>query len=94
MVAKLPRRYIFMHNMHKALNVLDCDFSKNAIFARNTIGFLMVFRATTNSTGENGDKKQKTLPYTLKSKIVEVCLVGAGRVARLAKRGKNVDNAF
>ena len=49
-----------------------------AIFARNTIGFLMGFRATTNHTRENGDKKQNTLPYTLQVKVVEVCLVGAG----------------
>ena len=38
----------------------------------------MVFRATTNHTGENGEKKQNTLPYTLQSKVVEVCLFGAG----------------
>ena len=38
----------------------------------------MVFRATTNHTGENGEKKQNTLPYTLQVKVVEVCLVGAG----------------
>ncbi len=52
------------------------------IFARNTIGFLMVFRATPNTTGENGDKKQNTLPYTLQVKVVEVCLVGAGDESR------------
>ena len=34
-----------------------------------------MFRATTNHTGENGDKKQNTLPYTLQFKVVEVCLV-------------------
>ena len=38
----------------------------------------MVFTATTNNTGENGDKKQNTLPYTLQFKVVEVCLIGAG----------------
>jgi hypothetical protein len=65
---------------------LDCDFSKIVVFARNTIGFLNVFRATTNHTGENGDKKQNTLPYTLQVKVVEVCLVGAGRAARKEKR--------
>ena len=54
----------------------------------------MVFTATTNNTGENGDKKQNTLPYPLQVKVVEVCLVGAGRVARPAERGKSVDNAF
>ena len=57
------------------------EFSLNngicPILARNTIGFLMVFRATTNHTGENGDKKQNTLPYTLQSKVVELSLVGA-----------------
>ena len=62
------------------------DFSLNGdiypILARNTIGFLMVFRATTNHTGENGDKKQNTLPYTLQVKVVEVCLVGAGDESR------------
>ena len=42
----------------------------------------MVFRATTNHTGENGDKKQNTLPYTLQVKVVEVCLVGAGDESR------------
>ena len=42
----------------------------------------MVFRATTNHTGENGDKKQNTLPYTLQVKVVEVCLVGAGDGSR------------
>ena len=46
----------------------------------------MVFRATTNHTGENGDKKQNTLPYTLQVKVVEVCLVGAGRATRKEKR--------
>ena len=65
---------------------MDCDFLKIVIFARNTIGFLNVFRATTNHTGENGDKKQNTLPYTLQVKVVEVCLVGAGRTARKEKR--------
>ena len=35
----------------------------------------MVFWATTNHTGEHGDKKQNTLPYTLQVKVVEVCLV-------------------
>ena len=40
---------------------------------------LTAFRATTNHTGENGDKKQNTLPYTLQVKVVEVCLVGAQR---------------
>ena len=42
----------------------------------------MVFTATPNATGENGDKKQNTLPDTLQFKFLEVCLVGAGRVAR------------
>lgn len=42
----------------------------------------MVFTATTNNTGENGDKKQNTLPYTLQVKVVEVCLVGAGDESR------------
>ena len=38
----------------------------------------MAFTATTTNTGENGDKKQNTLPYPLQFKVVEVCLVGAG----------------
>ncbi len=46
----------------------------------------MVFTATTNTTGENGDKKQNTLPYAYKFRVVEVCLVGAGRAARKEKR--------
>ena len=46
----------------------------------------MVFRATTNHTGENGDKKQNTLPYTLQVKVVEVCLVGAQRTIYTATR--------
>ena len=58
------------------------EFSLNngicPILARNTIGFLMGFRATTNHAGEKGDKKQNTLPYTLQVKVVEVCLIGAG----------------
>ena len=42
----------------------------------------MAFTATTNNTGENGDKKQNTLPYPLQFKVVEVCLVGAGERGR------------
>ena len=38
----------------------------------------MVFKTTPNITGENGEKKQNTLPYTLQVNVVEVCLVGAG----------------
>ena len=38
----------------------------------------MVFTATTNTSGKNGDKKQNTLPYPYNFKVVEVCLVGAG----------------
>ena len=52
----------------------------------------MVFTATTNNTGENGDKKQNTLPYTLQVKLVEVCLVGAGDDELPVK--KSIDNAF
>ena len=44
----------------------------------------MAFTATTNNTGENGDKKQNTLPYTLQVKGVEVCLVG-GTVGGIEK---------
>ena len=42
----------------------------------------MVFRVTTTTLEENGDKKQNTLPYTLQVKVVEVCLVGAGDESR------------
>ena len=49
------------------------------ILARNTIEFLMVFTTTTNTSGENGGKKQNTLPYTLQFRRKEVCLVGANR---------------
>ena len=35
----------------------------------------MVFTAITNTSGENGDKKQNTLPYPYNFKVVEVCLV-------------------
>ena len=52
------------------------------IFARNAVRNSIVFRVTTNHTGENGDKKQNTLPYTLQIKVVEVCLVGAGDESR------------
>ena len=52
----------------------------------------MVFTATPNTTGENGDKKQNTLPYTLQFKVVEVCLVGAGDDELPVK--KSIDNAF
>ena len=61
---------------YKILNVQGDDFSKMGIFARNTIGLLSVFRATTNNTGENGDKKQNTRRYTLKFKVSDVCWIG------------------
>ena len=51
----------------------------------------MVFTATPNITGENGDKKQNTLPYPYNFKVVEVCLVGAGDELPVKK---SVDNAF
>ena len=49
------------------------------ILARDTIRLLMVFTTTTNNTGENGDKKQNTLPYPLQFRRKEVCLVGVNR---------------
>ena len=52
----------------------------------------MVFTATTNTSGENGDKKQNTLPYTLQFRRKEVCLVGAGDNELPVK--KIIDNAF
>ena len=67
---------------YKTLNVQGDVFAKIGIFARNTIRLPVVFTATTNNTGENGDKKQNTLPYTLQVKVVEVCLVGAGDESR------------
>ena len=38
----------------------------------------MTFSSDYSKKGENGGKKQNTLPYTLQFKVVEVCLVGAG----------------
>ena len=63
---------------HKTLNVQGDDFSKMGIFARNTVKNPIVFRATTNHTGENGDKKQNTRRYTLKIKVSDVCWIGGG----------------
>jgi hypothetical protein len=37
----------------------------------------MTFSSDYSKKGENGNKKQNTLPYTLQSKVVEVCLVVA-----------------
>ena len=63
---------------HKTLNVQGDDFSKIEIFARNTIGFLDVFRATTNSIEKNTTKKQNTRRYTLEIKVSDVCWIGGG----------------
>ena len=38
----------------------------------------MAFTATTNNTGENGDKKQNTRRYALKIKVSDVCWIGGG----------------
>ena len=46
----------------------------------------MVFTAITNTSGENGDKKQNTLPYPYNFKVVEVCLVGAGDESRTRRK--------
>ena len=63
---------------YKILNVQGDDFSKMGIFARNTIGFLNVFRSTTNSIEKNITKKQNTRRYTLKIKVSDVCWIGGG----------------
>ena len=65
-------------------------FSKIGIFPRNTIGFLMVFTDTPYSPGENGDKKQNTLPYTLQFKVVEVRLIGADNPSALFSLSKSI----
>ena len=63
---------------YKILDVQGDDFSKMVIFARNTIGFLNVFRSTTNSIEKNITKKQNTRRYTLKIKVSDVCWIGGG----------------
>ena len=63
---------------YKILNVQGDDFSKMGIFARNTVRNSIVFRATTNPTGKNGDKKQNTRRYALKIKVSDVCWIGGG----------------
>ena len=67
---------------YKILNVQGDDFSKIEIFARNTIGVLDVFRATTNSIEKNTTKKQNTRRYTLKIKVSDVCWIGGGGESR------------
>ena len=52
----------------KILNLLDCDFSKMGIFARNTVRNPIVFRATTTSIEKNTPKKAK---HTSKPLIVQ-----------------------
>ena len=63
-------RYI---ERYKILNAQGDDFPKIGIFARNTIGFLNVFRVTTNSIEKNTTKKQNTRRYALKIKVSDVC---------------------
>ena len=63
---------------YKILNVQGDDFSKMGIFARNTIGFLNVFRATTHTIEKIALKKQNTRRYTLKIKVSDVCWIGGG----------------
>ena len=67
---------------YKILNVQGDDFSKNAIFARNTVSNPIVFRATTNSTEKNTTKKQNTRHYALKIKVSDVCWIGGGGESR------------
>ena len=56
------------------------------------MGLFDVFRTTTNTLGENGDKKQNALPYTLQVKVVEVCLVGAMIRARHRHTSTGIKN--
>ena len=63
---------------YKILNVQGDVFAKIGIFARNTIGFLDVFRATTNSLEKYTPKKQNTRRYALKIKVSDVCWIGGG----------------
>ena len=63
---------------YKILYVQGDDFSKMGIFARNTIGFLDVFQATTSSIEKNTTKKQNTRRYALKIKVSDVCWIGGG----------------
>ena len=59
--------------IYKILNIKGRSFSKIGIFARNTIGELTVFTATTNTSYKNARKKQNTRRYTLKIKVSDVC---------------------
>ena len=52
----------------------------------------MVFTAAPNTSYKNARKKQNTLPYPYKFRVVEVCLVGAGDDELPVK--KSIDNAF
>ena len=63
---------------YKILNVQGDNFSKMGIFARNTIGFLDLFRATTSSIEKIAPKKQNTRRYALKIKVSDVCWIGGG----------------
>ena len=63
---------------YKILNIKGRGFSKIGIFARNTIGFLMVFTAAPNTSYKNARKKQNTRRYTLEIKVSDVCWVGGG----------------
>lgn len=67
---------------YKILNVQGDDFSKIEIFARNTIGFLNVFRATTHTIEKIAPKKQNTRRYALKFKVSDVCWIGGGGESR------------
>ena len=63
---------------YKILNIQGDDFSKMGIFARNTIGELMLFTATLNTSYKNTRKKQNTRRYALKIKVSDVCWIGGG----------------
>ena len=74
----LPAIWRIYIEIYKILNIKGRGFSKIEIFARNTIGFLDVFRAITNSIEKNTTKKQNTRRYTLKIKVSDVCWIGGG----------------
>ena len=73
------RTYI---EIYKLLNIKGRGFSKIGIFPRNTIGELMLFTATPNTSYKNARKKQNTRRYTLKIKVSDVCWIGGGGESR------------
>ena len=74
----LPAIWWTYIEIYKILNIKGRVFSKIGIFARNTIGELMLFTAITNTSYKNARKKQNTRRYTLKIKVSDVCWIGGG----------------